>query len=224
MTTLVMVTGQFRSGTSAIAQVVHRLGMQAGLWFAPPYPPKWRSDWEDAEAVTMLMRFCPWGSRPTDDAREEFLNWFPAYLNRRLSCVELMRDRDIWQAADGIACKSPFYAFFRREIAEVCGSVGLAPKWIVARRDADEIDDSLSEFHGKAWPESIDQIRMTQRLVGHALLAIDGLCVEYGWLVRDPYLEVAKIADHIGVLDSSTRASAAACIGKEAGVWQPSQR
>lgn len=224
MTKLVMISGQFRSGTSAVAQVVHRLGFPAGLWFAPPYPPKWRSDWEDSEAVTALMRLCPWGARPTDEARDLFLDWFPGYLNRRMACLEMMQDRGVWAAENGVACKSPFYAFFHREIGEVCAKAGMKVRWIVARRDQDEIDASLAEFHGRVWPESIDQIRMTQRLVAHALLSIDGLSVEYGWLVRDPTLETCRIAGFLGVGGSELRASAAAVIGKEAGAWQPLQR
>lgn len=89
MPKVIAITGLMRSGTSMVAEVVHRLGWQAAPIMACPLPPSWRFDWEEPHLTKRLMLRQP-------------INW-KTYIERRLALAERL-------GFHGIAIKSPYLA------------------------------------------------------------------------------------------------------------------
>lgn len=185
-----------RSGTSAVAQMVHRMGVCAAMTMTPPQPPRWHADWEDCEALAHLMRLWPLGTPVDRDVRAHFQFWFAAYLKLR------MQHRDLLGAPwlPGIACKSPLYAPFLIAIGYEAEMAGLALKVIVCERDAEDSRASILQSQPKfLW----DSVLATQAEIHKALNApIPGaLIVPFDGLVSEPHWQACRIAEFLGVED-----------------------
>lgn len=84
-----LIVGPFRSGTSLVASMVHRLGWMVAPTIPVPAPPSWRSDWEDpALSIPLIER------RPLD---------LEAYMENRRALASAL-------GFQGVALKSPYLA------------------------------------------------------------------------------------------------------------------
>jgi hypothetical protein len=116
-----------RSGTSLVAQIVHRLGFQVAPFIPAPMPPSWRSDWEDPRITIDLI------------------------LGEKIDWHEYMRGRAHLSKATGFlgryAIKSPYLALRYGAISEA------APEafWIRCERQEEAVDRSF-----KAHPQLDD--------------------------------------------------------------------
>lgn len=198
---VVIVTGPMRSGTSAVAAICHRLGFIAATSMSPPRPPRWHSDYEDAEALGhMLAAIWPLGSIPDGAAHERFRKWFPAYLEARLARANyLIIMGEAW--INGITLKSPLYAPFLMEMRETIREQtgGIDAIIIVCDRDEAESDASLAAAN----PSLRLDVLATQKHIRKALassptaLYIDH-CVDFNDMLANPTLCGARIATILG--------------------------
>lgn len=152
-----------------VAAAVHRLGYPAASWITPPAPPKWYSEWEDREAIEVLLTLAPYGQAPDDDGRAMFCDWLPGYLRRRRAQSVVIDPN-----ARGFACKSPMYSYFVREFTSI-GSVRL----IQTARNRDGLEKSVRESFARFG--IVDKAMETNRLIGGELrrLNSDRLVIEY---------------------------------------------
>ena len=76
---IVGVVGQMRSGTSAVAEIVHRLGVPMGLSFGAPVAPTYRFEWEDMALSLAFGRYWVHGLEPAMG----IFAWWDAYMADR---------------------------------------------------------------------------------------------------------------------------------------------
>lgn len=181
---IVLITGPMRSGTSLVAQIVHRLGWHASPLIGPPIPPSWRSDWEDPNLTLKLLD----GLRPSPD-------WWRSYMNHRrtMSLAFGFKGR--------FAIKSPYLALVWPRVMEVVTD----PFVIRTYRNAKEMDDSfmhhpqLQEEHQEAIKKGLRQVR-------------PDIEIGYEWAVEEPKRMVNELAAKLGVEDDQAMAAAVALI------------
>lgn len=186
MKPLTIIVGRFRSGTSLVAQLVHRLGFQVSPTIPAPAPPTWRPDWEEPGLTSSLMA----GKYPTPDGWRAYLKW-----RRQVSRATGFEGR--------IALKSPYLALAWRGLMFVVEEHAMVVR---VRRGEEARLASMAAHPALSGHED--------RMIGVALEAIEpNLAVSYEDLVVDPLGSVASLAGALGVLDDDAVLAAAALIG-----------
>lgn len=195
MEPLVLITGPFRSGTSAVAQIVHRIGFIAVTTMTMPVPPRWHCDWEDHPAMIALHDILSKNNRSF-----RFRKWFRQYLEARMVHAVSVSEFTSWHPL-GICIKSPMYAMFAGEIAEECRRVSKPLKIIVCERDRAERRASLEVVNDGA-PEPLKKAirriageceRASEKIVGDNVIRVN-----YGMLLLKPKPEAERIAAFVG--------------------------
>lgn len=185
MKPLVIVVGKFRSGTSLVAQICHRLGWQVAPTIPAPGPPSWRSDWEDAALTSALMA----GKYPTPQGWRDYLKW-----RRSVSRATGFEGR--------IALKSAYLALVWDDLMEVVGEHATT---VHVHREEKARQASLA-----AHPALSSH---ADRLIGEALKTLEAdVHVEYGQLCTLPLWQVASLADSLGVQDDAAVRAAIALV------------
>ncbi len=184
---IVLVTGAFRSGTSLVASIVHRLGWPVAAMIPAPAPPTWRSDWEDADLTVPLLQ----GYRP---GAGELAN----YLERRAG---LSRGLGF---GGRVAVKSPYLALIFPALLAACESIGEVPLVVRTYR-----------IHGRERRLARTQLsREDDAAIVEALRGFSGdVFVEYGEAAANPHLVVRLLASRLGQPDDAAIAAAAASVG-----------
>ena len=186
---VVAITGPMRSGTSLVAQVVHRLGYAVAPYIPAPAPPGWRSDWEDADLSTKLML----GRTPRWDA----------YITRRKRQAAAL-------GFAGVAIKSPYLSLHLGAVRS------RADILIVTTRDQWDRRDSLArcieayKLDLRSTVADADEIEGAQ---GVAQAAADAV-ISYEGAVAHPVELVEQLAALLGVESEDTKAAAAALVGE----------
>lgn len=183
----VLITGAFRSGTSLVAAVVHRLGWQIAPSIPPPAPPSWRSDYEDPQFTIRLMR----GERPATSTLRMY-----AAQRRAYSKATGFNGR--------IALKSAYLVFVWTRLLEA-----LPDAFVIrirredsARRASLVAHHSLNDLgHDFAILEGLNAVR-------------PHLDVWYEAVVERPEEFVRTVAQALGVQDDAAVTAATAMIGK----------
>ncbi len=177
-----VITGPFRSGTSAVAQVAHRLGFIAAMTMTPPRPPRWHQDYEDAEAFATLLNIWPIGGDITANTRKRFSTWFRGYLMaRHRHALELARSEP-WIV--GFCLKSPMYAPFVREMLAITDATVIVCQR--APREADRSNALINPMEG---------MKRTQQTIRESLATLTpDLAVVFDGLTSDPDAWTRRIA------------------------------
>lgn len=155
---VVFVTGEMRSGTSMVAEVLNRLGWQAGITIMCPQPPSWRSDWEDVPLAVALLR----GSRPTVEEWRDYIAT-RGIMARRI------------RYTGGVCIKSPYLALCLDELKRACPE-GV---WVRTERDCAEVDASMAEHY---WLSQEDQAKIRTAL---PYVPVPRHVVRYGHAAED---------------------------------------
>ena len=186
MTRPVVIVGPMRSGTSMVAEVVHRLGWQVAVAMGAPVPPRWRADWEDLSLSVPVLR----GDRPRAD-------WLRGYLDRRRIYSERMG------FGGRFALKSPYLALVWYELAAAFGEE--RPFIIKTERAPADIKRSMADHPSLS--------RKDQAKILAALVWIEGdLVVRYEDATADPLTFAGTVAAALGVLDDDATVRAAAAL------------
>lgn len=189
---VVAIVGPFRSGTSLVAQVVHRLGFPVALTIPAPAPPSWRGDWEDPELTLLLLQ----GVKPTAD-------WYADYLRRR-------REQSRVVGFGGrVAVKSPLLglAWEGFAVAARAAAGGKPPLVIRCYREHGAMARSLAA-HPQLAPE------LQARVTLAAWRIPPDIEVGFEWAIDHPERAARAIAMALGVEDDAAVAAAAATIGR----------
>ncbi len=148
----VLITGPMRSGTSLVAQIVHRLGWPVSVTIPAPCPPSWRSDWEDPQLTTRLIR-------------GQHIDWDAYVLHRRVASKAL--------GFEGrVAIKSPYLVMRREKITESLR----VPLWIKVGRREDArqrslaIYPQLSRVHDAAIMDALREFKSDVWILYEALI------------------------------------------------------
>lgn len=186
---VVVILGPFRSGTSLVAAVVHRLGFPVAPTIIPPAPPAWRADWEDPALTMPLMG----GLVPT-------VEWLKVYLERR----------DVASKALGfegrVALKSCYLAL---HWPVLIAALGHQPLVIRTYREAGARRRSL-EAHPALYLRVADDARIgraVDRIAPDALIGCE-------WAQENPLSCAELLAGHLGQADDVAVAAAAALIDR----------
>jgi hypothetical protein len=155
---ILAITGQMRSGTSAIACAVHRAGIPVCVTMPAPLPPAWNSDYEDFTLSAALLE------GKCDEA------WFKEYFAYRRAHADLAFGHEHF------AIKSPWLAFCALELNDLFDDI----TWVKTSRDQAGIDASMS--HHKQLNPDIN------KSIAQLLDNIPGVTIDYNTLLADPRL------------------------------------
>lgn len=179
----VLIVGQMRSGTAAVAEVVHRLGIPVALSMLAPVPPTYRPDWEDTDLVTALLPLA--ADHQMRDARGFLREHF---RGRRVGAERFF-------GSPRFAVKSPLLALCWDD---VLATIGPDPIVIVVERDQAAIDASIR----RTFPANALGCLQTNERIRAAIEKIEPtLRVRYEGLVQNPVGGCAEIGRCFGITD-----------------------
>ena len=172
---LVAVLGTYRSGSSAVAGVLHYLGVDMG-------GPFWGEHFESAELAQVLRQ---WWSEPrlvaamaSQQRQEHLRTWITARLQR----------------SDVLGAKHPLLSLCGRDLVEAWGE---ETKFLWCRRS---LDDSISSLKRMGWWPDAERI---QRKLHEACVEFfdqrECFEVEYADTRDDPRKQVALLAETLGL-------------------------
>lgn len=160
----VLITGRFRSGTSMVAAIVHRLGFHIAPMIPAPGPPSWRSDWEDPYLTPYLMNRAQ-------------VDW-SSYVKHRKAVAERLGFR-------GYAIKSPYLALVWDQVVAATDAAH-----IVVSRDEEQRQRSLAAHPAlsleddraicEAMPNTAHAFLSYERLIMYADVEIPRLARQLG--------------------------------------------
>jgi len=192
---IVAIVGQWRSGTSLVAQIVNRLGYHAAPTITAPCPPTWRSDWEDLDFTVPLMR-------------RKKIDW-DCYLEMRINVSAALG------FGGDIAIKSPYLALVWDEFLDA-----VQPDHIIqTTREDEECERSLKHqpLDVKLYRKDIDKIRKVDKALWVTCFArhMKMLDIPYEDIITHPVGLTSDIAEFINKgTDPETIKAASKLIGK----------
>jgi len=216
---LVVVTGQFRTGTSAVSQILHRLGVPMAMAVCPPVYPDKRWDWECFDATMALNEIFPWDDKEVcREARNDFVEWFPKYLEHRMVMGAVLA-KMYGHELHAIGVKCPVYALFIPEILKASQKAGIEQIVLIkTTRDAEDQARSIVHTYGRM--NCIEHIKARNRLIGD--MPVDATTViSLEKLKENPYATTVKLAKLVGadLTDWSRIEDAAGVIEQGGSEW-----
>lgn len=197
--TAILVLGMHRSGTSATAGVLGRLGVELGSELLPPQPDNPKGFFEHAGIVALHDEVLGFFQTTWDDPRSLPVGWDHdprlVPLRRRLKAIlrESFSGAPLWGVKDPRLCRLiPFWI-------PVLQDLGVTPKALLVVRKPMEVSASLRR-RGKMMPE-----QATMLWLSHVLTAerdsrnLPRTIVLYEDLLRDWTCEIRRIAGTLGV-------------------------
>lgn len=176
----IIVLGCYRSGTSAVAGVLHHLGVFIGEFFDSPSPNNEKGYFEDIEFKNFHSKF---------DSGE--LN------NTRLisDYVELIRKREkkeLWGLKDPMLCN---------HLLTFCNKLETNHKLIVCRRPTEEISRSMGKALNQNNVRFLPLAEFYVAKMNEQIHQYEGpiLELEHNETISNPTEQVQKIAEFVGV-------------------------
>lgn len=186
----VLITGLMRSGTSLVAEMVHRLGWQAAVTMGAPIPPAYRSDWEDLGLSLPLVGRERWSAGRLQD-----------YIGRRIDSSR------IFGFGGKFALKSPYLVFIWPKLLTALRALDLPDPLVIRTfRREESVARSLAA-HPQLYPDDQELIR------GRLHRIHQDMVVGYEDAVADPLAAARALASALGVFDPPTVEAAAALVG-----------
>lgn len=180
---IIAITGQMRSGTSAVAQIIHLLGIPVAVHTPAPMPPTWRFDWEDSLLSQSL----------TATQGDPDSDWFIDHLKARMThATELFR-------SDHIALKSPFLCL-TRDLLELCADVlHETVYWIILRRPQAQIEASMDQFPFLDFGANERIKKRLSEFRRGGVRRVRRRLVDYEELVANPRAVVLSLIESLGI-------------------------
>ena len=201
----IAVLGLYRSGSSALAGALHRLGVHMGERFSFSY-------YEEARLSALLRR---WWNEPTIEERVP-------RPERVCALRDWVADRE-QMGADAIGAKHPLLVLSARDVLEAWGP---STRLVWAHRPFEESVDSLTRRGW--WPRP----REMQQILWDALAELFGgggdeahahLRVEFDALRADPRTEIGRIVEHLDLDPMPEQMEAAVRFIRPEGVARPAR-
>jgi len=193
----IAVVGMHRSGTSAVAGVLHRLGVFMGDDLLPPSETNPKGYFEDRRFVELHTKIL--GGDWKFPSQEFMHNWY-MYKDEYLSLVNEFSKHELWGVKDPRLC-------YCLPVLRSCTQNDL--KVIAMWRDPWEAAESLHARGGHEWDEAV---QLSLSYMTAMLLNVEdwnvtvrlaprppGKVIRFDWLVGYPQDAVKYIADFIGV-------------------------
>lgn len=203
---LILVVGQMRSGTAAVAGTLHHLGVPVAVSIMAPVPPHFRPDWEESTLSAHLVQAVGIGGTGIDPADAAlFRAMYPDYLRHRLAVAGNLAER-FGLPTVAIADKCPLLAFVLDEAVEAARSAALEPVVVTVSRDPEAVERSVR----RAFGADADKAMATNAAIEAALAPWRPGSVEvsYEKLIGDTDSVAWKLANCAGVTDRSLLAAA----------------
>jgi len=206
----VTVVGQMRSGTAAVANVLHMMGCTMGTWFVAPQPPTWRSDWEDADFNRLTFSKMPFGSNQITDRhmlQSRIEGLYAEYMKMRFAMTQTVaKQRFLDTGAIGV--KHPFMLFVLPEWRIALDKWGLEPIMIDVRRPSYMIERSsiptiYKKKGGKETQAALKELEQTYQY--------EYVC-KYEEMIEDPLKVARELGEVIGITDEENINRAAAAV------------
>jgi len=194
--TLVVITGQFRSGTSAVAQVVNRLGVSvAAVIGCPHIYSHYELDWEDPFTYVMLNRHFPLdGAEVPKDGLVERIQ---RDLMRRWDIHRSLRAAAKLPPPMHLATKCPFWALCLPELRQAAEGLFGKIVYIRTHRDPSQVANSVRRVYPE---EAIPHVLSTNtRILACMAPQAWDLVVPLEYLSDHPKDTVDLIAKAVGV-------------------------
>ncbi len=168
---IIIVLGQMRSGTSAVSEVIHTLGIPMGVAFLAPIAPTYRLEWEDWNLTAMVDVYWRKGIIPGGG----LMPWWKRYLEMRRQFMERA-------GAQSWGFKSPPWSLLADTLLPETRKAGR-----VAVIRVDRPQQSIDVSVEASFPASlVDQAKATNERIRQKLEAIqDDYRVHYDNLTRD---------------------------------------
>ena len=182
--TRVAVLGLYRSGSSAVAGVLHHLGVDMGRPFWEPLEPAAPPFYESAALAERLRAWWHEPSLEEKVPRPERVRFLAEWVEGR------ERPGAAW-----VGAKHPLLSLCGDDLLEAWGA---GTRWLWAHRPPDESIRSLAALGW--WPgrEAFVQSRLWDA-AGRFFAGRDHLRVELARLRADPSREVERIAHYLGL-------------------------
>jgi len=192
---IVLVTGPLRSGTSAMAQALHRLGVSMCVSMLAPREPEWRAEWEDPPISLQAHIEFPLGkTKHSHASRARFARWTRKYFDERRVYDDGFRKNWGQPPADHIGAKCPLLLFPLRELeAEFKDELFV----ILMHRNEDETEASIR----RAYPPFA---RGNAMRTNKALHSIASECdydiqVSYKHFIESPAATMERIMESLNI-------------------------
>lgn len=207
---IVLIVGQMRSGTSAVSEIVHTLGIPMGVAFLAPVPPTYRCEWEDMALAEAMARHWVRGEVPAGGLQV----WWQNYLDRRSKHAAKVLGTDRWGA------KTPPLCLVLDTLMADTLKAGYTAL-IHVDRPQGSVDASVRRTFS---PDLIDRALETNAKIRGKLKDLPcHLRVPYDELVSYPTTWVRKIAGLLEVDDASRIADAASRVMEPTSKWDGQQ-
>lgn len=196
MIKIAVVIGQFRSGTSAVAQVMQRLGIPMAKAIMPPIPPVDQFDWEDLEMAEFYADLFLRPQPITPAMREAFTEWWPEYMVERVQ-HGLNLARGVGTVIHAVGVKSPMLGLFLRQIRQVAEEKKWDLRVIVAERLEQDRLASIKRVYGPM--DSLERVNGLDNMLRPILMGCSrDLTVQLEELQANPRVIVQQLADMFG--------------------------
>ena len=197
--TAILVLGMHRSGTSAAAGVLQRVGVELGHELLPPQPDNPKGFFEHAEVVSLHDEVLSLFDAAWDDPRSLPEKWDRdprlAPFRQRLKAIlcQTFASVPLWGMKDPRLCRLlPFWIPLLREL-------NVSPKAVLVVRDPAEVSASLRR-RNRLMPEQASTLWLSHVVASElSTRALPRVLILYEDLLRDWSSEVSRVCDALGV-------------------------
>lgn len=168
----VIVLSTPRSGTSAVAGILHYLGVDMGKYYIRPDSQNPTGYFEDAQLVEMDYKYF-------EKDRETWYNKVTEYLKER---------KGLW------GWKNPMLSVTINDTKAILKELNLKPRYIRVYRDIEDIKKSRRKHYGKIQLKQVKQHLIT---LDKALKDDEVLTLNFKGVVEKPHEAVGKIIEYL---------------------------
>jgi len=184
----IAVVGLHRGGTSAVAGVLHHLGVFMGDQLLPPSPHNPKGYFEDIRFVTLHTKIM---GGDWKFPRPDFMDSWEKYKDEYLSLVNEFTQHEVWGVKDPRLCHC-------LPLLRVATENKL--KVLAVWRDPWEASHSLLERGGHTFEEAFRiSISHIAAMLVNTWESAGVLYVPFDWLVGNPEASVAHMAGWLGL-------------------------
>jgi hypothetical protein len=167
---MVIITGVARSGTSAIAGIVHHLGVDLGAFYLKPDTQNPTGYFEDARILDIDFKYF-------EQDRPRWRKEMKKYLASR---------KGIW------GFKNPAFSVTIKEVQALLKELGITSKYILCTRNLNATDASRQKHYGKENP-----IKPHKEALEEALTEEEILTVSFDDTLRQPDKTTKEIIEFL---------------------------
>jgi len=191
---LMLVLGMHRSGTSALAGVMHKLGLVLGEAVLPPAEDNPKGFFENSEIVSIQQRLLSLLGRDWHDPLPLPEGWVAARASRNAAVQVKAELSRMFEQGDGLVVKDPRASLLVPLWSTIAGEIGCTLGAVVMVRSPFEVIASLSKRDGMPF-RRVGLLWLRYMLQAeHDTRGIPRVFVSHRALMADWREEIARIA------------------------------